>query len=294
MALEPNSYRDLGERAHRVGLLVNGSLAFLKIAAGTAAGSPALLADGYHSLADLATNGGAWLSFRVALRPPDADHHYGHGKLEAVAGFAIGAILAAMGAAMVVGSWSAGAPQYATSELTYIALTAVISIALNGWLARYTARAADTLQSPALRALSLDNRSDALSSFVVLAGIGAGQIGVGVAEAVVSFVIGLSVFRMGWRTLRENLGILTDRFDDPELVERLGTLAAETAGVVAVQSVRVHPLGARLRVDMEISVAPELTVSKGHAIAHAAETRITQEVERVVQVAVHVNPAAHP
>ena len=254
--LEPNSYRDVGERAHRVGLVANGSLAVLKIAAGVAAGSPALLADGYHSLADLATNGGAWLSFRVALRPPDDDHHYGHGKMEAAAGFGIGAVLAAMGGALSVGAWSADAPEYAPTELTYVALVALISIAVNGWLARYTARAADTLQSPALRALSLDNRSDALSSLVVLAGIGAGQIGLAQAEAIVSFIIGLSVLRMGWRTLRENFGILTDRFDDPELVARVRELAAQAPGSGQVRLSPVsqeHPPGGSFAVPLQSS-----------------------------------------
>src|SRR5688572_13629537 len=91
--MHASEIRAHGERAHRLGVLVNALLAVFKIAGGWLSGSPALAADGYHSLADLVMNAVAWLSFRIAVRPADADHHYGHGKAEALAAVFVGAML---------------------------------------------------------------------------------------------------------------------------------------------------------------------------------------------------------
>ena len=88
-APDPARPNAASERVLVLGVVLNTLLAGLKLAGGLLSGSPSLLADGYHSLADLGTNGLAWLTWRWAQRPPDEDHHYGHGKVEAMAALAV-------------------------------------------------------------------------------------------------------------------------------------------------------------------------------------------------------------
>jgi len=283
--------RASGERAHRLGVVVNLALALLKIAGGWLSGSLALLADGYHSLADLVTNGVAWFSFRVAARPADADHHYGHGKAEAAAGVFVGLVLIGAGLKVLWDALGASGPVY-SGPLALLAMgIAFVSVAANEWLVFVTKRAARSFDSLALAALARDNRSDSLTSVLVIVGVGGGQIGLRWAEPFVTAIIGALIMTMGGRSLRESGDILMDRVSDLNLRERILERARAVPGVRGVQTVKVHPLGGRHRVDMEISVDGELSVREGHAIAHAVEREVTSAMRAVDHVAVHVNPA---
>lgn len=283
--------RRRGERAHRLGLVVNGLLAGLKLGGGLLAGSPALTADGVHSLADLATNGIAWFSFRVAARPPDEDHHFGHGKAEAVAGALVGAVLAFAGLGVLVDAFRTGAPEYAGLQAPVALAVAVVSIFANEWLTRVTVRAADELDSHALRALARDNRSDSLTGALVIVGIGGSLVGGGWAELLVSALIGILVAVMGARSFREGLDVLMDRVDDPDLRRRCEQTALGVTGVLGVQRLRIHRIGSAYLAEIEVSVDAEATVRRGHEIAHAVERAVVAAERGIVQVTVHVNPA---
>ena len=137
--------RGRGERAHRLGVIVNLLLAILKIIGGTVSKSPSLLADGYHSIADLATNLIAWLGFRVAAQPPDEDHHYGHGKAEAAAAAFVGTALVAVAIAVLWESVDGRAQAYEGIQATVALGAAVLSLLGNEWLVRVTMRSAARL-----------------------------------------------------------------------------------------------------------------------------------------------------
>ena len=282
------------ERVLVIGVVVNTCLAGLKILAGLASGSPSLLADGYHSLGDLATNGLAWLSWRWARKPADEDHHYGHGKMEAVAALGVGGVLVATG----IGVWWHAARgvsvTYEGSEV-WIALTvALLSIVVNAWLTRLTLHAARETDSPTLTALAADNHSDVWTSALVVIGVSSSAYGLHWVETVATVLIGFFVLMMGQQVVRTSFDTLTDRISDAGLRGRVTELARAVQGVCDVGTIAAHPLGGSLRVDMEISVDGTFTVRQGHAIAHAVEENIIKFEKAVVEVAVHVNPADDP
>ncbi len=286
--------RSEGERAHRLSLVVNSFLAVMKLAGGVLAGSPALVADGAHSLADVAAGGVAWLSFRWASQPPDEDHHYGHGKAEAAAGLFVGLVLIVAGVGVLWDSFSITAPVYSRSIGAVALSAAAISLAANEWLYRVTRRVGLHLASQSLLALARDNRSDALTSILVLVAVTASMLGLGWVEPLGTGVIGAMIGFLGWESVKHGLDVLMDRAPDPQMRARIHTIAGRIDGVEGVQKVDIHPLGSQVRVDMEISVDGDLEVRKGHAIAHEVERAVTQAEEGVVEVAVHVNPAETP
>jgi cation diffusion facilitator family transporter len=130
--MHDDARRARGERAHRLGVLVNALLAVFKIGGGALSGSPSLLADGFHSIADLVTNAVAWFSFRVARRPADEDHHYGHGKAEALAGAFVGAVLVVAGASVVWEAFALERPEYKGWEAPIALSFAAVSVAVKG------------------------------------------------------------------------------------------------------------------------------------------------------------------
>jgi cation diffusion facilitator family transporter len=287
----PSKPRAGGERAHRQNLVVNTLLAGLKLTGGLVTGSPSLLADGTHSLADTATGTVAWLSFRWASLPADEDHHYGHGKAEAAAGLFVGLVLIVAGVGVVWEATRDGSTSY-TGYMGQLAMgAALISVLANEWLYRVTLRAGKELGSHSLLAMARDNRADVLTGVLVLVGVGASMVGAGWVEPFAAAVIGATVGYMGFESTKHGLDVLMDRAPDPELRARAQALAEQVPGVVAVQRVDVHPLGATMRLDMEVSVEGDLSVSKGHEIAHEVERAVTRGEEGVVEVAVHVNPA---
>ena len=282
------------ERVLVIGVVVNTGLAGLKILAGLVSGSPSLLADGYHSLGDLATNGLAWLSWRWARKPADEDHHYGHGKMEAVAALVVGGLLVATG----IGVWWHAARgesvTYKGSEVWITLTVALLSIVVNAWLTRLTLHAARETDSPSLTALAADNHSDVWTSALVVIGVSSSAYGLNWVETVATVLIGFFVLMMGQQVVRTSFDTLTDRISDAGLRGRVTELARAVQGVCDVGTIAAHPLGGSLRVDMEISVDGTFTVRQGHAIAHAVEENIIKFEKAVVEVAVHVNPADDP
>lgn len=281
-------------RAFAVELVGNAILSLLKITVGLIAGSRGLVADGWHSVSDVAVGLATWGAHLFSRRPPDQDHHYGHGRAEALAGAGIGLALLVGGPWVAVSSWTSEATLQEGAAFWAALLVAILSTGSNLFLAWFSRRAGAAHRSQALLALSRDDVSDALSSLLVIAGLAGSRAGWSWAEPAVGTVIGCLIVGMGWRSVKEGIDVLMDRVDDPRLREDLKRLAAGVPGVRGVQSVRIHPLGASYRVDMELSVDGELSVERGHAIAHDVEAAVTEGQSLVEEVHVHVNPWRTP
>jgi cation diffusion facilitator family transporter len=282
---------DAGAGAYALTLLVNLVLAGAKLGAGYLATSPALVADGRHSLSDVAMNALAWTGYRFSKAPPDEDHHYGHGNWEAVAALVVGLIVIAAGAGIAVGTFMARSASTEPSRGP-LALSVGIGAGLAKLLlARTTARVGNRLNSPSLIAVSRDNLSDAMTGSLVPVAIGAALLGIGWAEQACALLIAAVVFWMGAKSAKEGLDILMDRAD-PRTRAEIEATARGVPGVLGVQNVRIHPLGSEQRVDMEISVDGAQSVADGHRIAHAVENAVVAAHDHVHHVHVHVNPAA--
>lgn len=279
-----------GSRVHVIGLVVNMALAAIKLLGGGVAGSPALVADGVHSLSDGATSLAGWLSFRWAGKPADEDHHYGHGKAEALAAAFVGLVLVTAGVLLIIDAMVGEDPRYERSMGILAMSIAGVSVVVNAWLHRLAASAGRDLQSPSLMALARDCYSDALASVLVIIGVGCAMADLPRAEILAAGVIGGLILFMGLKTLRGATDILMDRVPDPNLRADITATVRLVEGVEGVERVGIHPLGHQLRVDMEISVDGDLSVRKGHAIAHKVEESIIASETRIVEVAVHVNP----
>ena len=285
--------RDPGAAAYLITILVNLGLAAAKLGAGTVTGSPALLADGWHSLSDVAMNALAWAGYQVAKAPPDDDHHYGHGNWEAVASLIVGLVVMGAGVAILVGVAVANGGGTAPGRGALALAVAIAAGLAKLVLALYTSRVGIRLNSPSLIAVSRDNMADSLTGALVPVAIGASLLGFAWAEPVCALLIAGVILWMGIKSARQGLDILMDRVD-PSLRETLEQTAQDVEGVSSVQRARIHPLGSELRVDMEISVDGNLTVAEGHRIAHEVESVVVDVHKHVVEVSVHVNPAQDP
>jgi cation diffusion facilitator family transporter len=288
---DANGRAQLIARTHQLGVATNAGLAALKLTVGTLAGSRALLADGVHSLSDVVMNAGAWIGWRWASRPPDRDHHYGHGNAEALTALLVGLTIVAAGGGLI---WTALRGQSTvTADLLGLAAVAteLLTIAIKLGLWRVTDRRGRELDSSILIAIARDNAGDVLTSALIMIAIIGAIFGVRWLEPSAAIAIGLLIGWQGLRSTYEGIGVLMDRAPDHELTANIAHVASGVDGVVSVDQVRVHPLGTHLRADMEISVDGRLAVADGHAIAHAVVDAVVAQCRRVEEVAVHVNPS---
>lgn len=281
--------RDPGSRANAVGLVANAALAVAKLTLGTIAGSAAVVADGFNSAGDILATAIGWAGYRVAQRPPDENHHYGHGKFESVAGLIIGTILLVTGVFVCIEGLRAllTGPREAPELLAvWIALG---TAAVKELLYRYASAVGRRLNAPSLLASARDHRADVAIALTVVVGVLAARVGWTWLDPATAALIGLYIVYMAWEPIRSNLGVLMDEAP-PEVVEEVRRVARTVEQVREVDAVRVHPLGSHYYVDLEVYVPGELPLHEAHAIAHEVQDTVARQVPHVRDVTVHVNP----
>ena len=275
-----------------IALLTNIGLALLKFTVGALANSRALTADAFNSAGDVVATFVAWMAFRYGLKPPDEDHHYGHQNAEVLAGLVLAGMLAATGVFIcidgVLGIVDRKGPETPGLLAIWAAgITAVVKLVLY----RISMREGLKTNSPTLLASARDHRADVVSGLVALVGIWIARNGYPEFDAIAGILIGLYIFYLSFEPLRSNTDILMNAAP-PELADRARRIAAGVDDIRGVNQVRVQPIGGRYRMDISVAVDGELTVHAAHILAHATEDELCVKMPEIIEVHVHVEPAA--
>jgi cation diffusion facilitator family transporter len=281
----------------RAGIVVNILLVAVKGTAGIMAGSMAMLADSLHSAADIVASAVVYVGIRVASKPADVDHPYGHGKAESIAGKIV-AILVIL-AGLNIGAFSLRALFHVTHPAPGgIALwAALLSVAVKEGLFRYTYRLGKEHDCKVLIANAYEHRSDAASSLAALAGIGGAQLGVlfdrpqlFYLDPLAGVVVAAFIVRMGWRIASDAATELMDGRVDQRTIDELSSMVTAVDGVAELHGIRCRSAGPNLLVDLEIGVHGDLTVWEGHEVARLVKQKLLSEKQKISDVFVHVNP----
>ena len=274
-----------------VGSVVDLVLGVAKISVGVVASSQALIADGIHSLSDLATDFLVLFAAKHAHRKADDEHPYGHGRIETVATVILGVSLVAVALGI---SYDAVrrlmAPELLLHPGWLALLVAVISVVSKELIYQYTARAARRLRSKMLHANAWHSRSDAISSVIVVIGVIATMLGYPSFDALAAVAVALMVAKIGWDLLWQSLQELIDTALDPEKVEAIRETIMAVDGVRHCHMLRTRHSGSDALVDVHILVDPALSVSEGHQIGEAVRWRLIKTIDDVSDVTVHIDP----
>lgn len=277
-----------------VGIAANLVLAIAKITAGILGNSYALVADGIESTTDIISSLVTWTGLKVAALPADEDHPWGHGKAESVAGFIVAlALLGAAGFIAVQSVREIITPHHAPAPFTLLVLALVIVV--KEALYRTVFRAGTELTSTAVRGDAWHHRSDALTSGAAFAGISIALIGgVGYESAddwAALLACGFIVFN-GFRLAREALNEIMDAAVPVQLEREIRALSEAVPGVAAIEKCRIRKSGIGLLVEIHVEVDGDLTVRRGHEIAHEVSGGLLGSPLRIQDVLVHIEPAA--
>ena len=273
------------------GVAVNMFLAVIKTAGGIMGQSQALLADGIHSLSDLASDAMVLVAAKHAGEDADEDHPYGHGRYETLATVALGIILMGVAAGIAYDAiLRLENPEDIAIPASFTMIIAVISILSNEALYHATRAVAQKIRSPLLEANAWHHRSDAVSSIVVLFGIGATFIGYPLVDAIAAIIVALMIGKIGLDLSRQSVQELVDTALEPEMVEQIKNTILDIDDVRELHLLRSRRMGHNALVDVHIQVSPKLSVSEGHHISESVETALQEKFDEVNDVTVHIDP----
>ena len=275
------------------GIALNAALAIIKFAGGIWGHTYALIADGAESTLDVFSSILVWAGFRVAARPPDANHPYGHGKAEAVAALAVAVFIFAM--AGWVGSNAIReiiTPHQSPKWWTLPLLAGVVAVKL--WFFRRMRAAGIETGSTVLGVEAIHHWSDAVTSAAAFVGIAIALIGGPGWESAddwaALFACVVIAFN-GAQMVTQALGDVMDTAVPAHFENEVRSLAMAVAGVEALDKVRMRKSGLSYLVDIQVRVNGDLTVRAGHAIAHAVKDALIASAQhRISDVTVHVEP----
>lgn len=281
----------LKARASYVGAAVNVTQTLIKIGFGILGQSAALIADGIHSLSDLLSDLLVIIAVRLGSREADLEHPYGHRRFETIATVILGISLIGIGGGI---AWSVmermGNPEHLPVPNEISLAVAAVSILINEWLYHYTKRIAKTTRSKLLMANAWHQRSDALTSVVVLFGIGAVMLGYPLADAIAAIVVALMVAKIGLTLVVGSIKELVDTSLPPAVVTEIRSSIMAIDGVEGIHLLRSRQMGEDALIDAHIVVDPRITVSEGHMIGDIVRDDLIKRFDDVMDVLVHVDP----
>jgi cation diffusion facilitator family transporter len=283
----------IGARIALFGLAVNIMLASVKILAGFFGNAYVLIADGIESAMDVGGSIVIWGGLKVAARPPDRTHPYGHGKAEPIAAVivAIGVVAAALGLA-IQSVREIFLPHHGPAPYTLVVL--VVAVIVKEILYRYVIRFGRSVESTAVQTDAWHHRTDALTSIAAFIGISVALVG---GEAWQSADDWAALFACaligtnGYRLLRPALFEIMDTAPRGPIVDSVRNAAAAVPGVIDVEKCLIRKMGLDFYVDLHVGVNGSISVLEGHEIAHQVKTAIQQRDPRIADVLVHIEPA---
>jgi cation diffusion facilitator family transporter len=252
-------------------------------------GSVALLADTIHNFGDALTALPLWVAFRLAARAPSRRFTYGYGRVEDLAGLFI---LVMILISAVVAGYESFQRLFAPAEvrrLWAVAAAAVIGFVGNEAVALYRIRVGKEIGSAALVADGHHARVDGLTSLAVLAGAIGVWLGFPLADPLVGLLITVAILKILWDSTRSIFQRLLDGVD-PEVIDELEHAARHIDGVRAVTEAKVRWLGHRMHAELNVTVARELTVEQGHAVAGAVQGSLLKHLPYLSSATIHVDP----
>ncbi len=278
-------------RVTLIGSVIDLLLGVGKILMGYIAHSQALIADGVHSLSDLASDFVVLYAAKHVRQDADEDHPYGHGRIETIATVGLGVmlILAAVGI-----TWDAIEHILKPDNLAppgfWALLVAAVSVVSKEAIYQYTMVVARKYKSKLLEANAWHSRSDAISSIVVLVGIAGSIAGYHYLDAVAAVGVGLMIVKIGWNLTFHSFRELIDTGLEPERLQAIRDSILSVDGVRSLHILRTRSMGADALVDVHIQVDPELSVSEAHYISESVRLKLIKEIEEVADVMVHIDP----
>ncbi len=283
---------DRGAESTVLGIAVNLGLAAIKCGAGLLGNSFALVADGLESVTDVISGLVVYFGLKIAVKPPDAEHPYGHGKAEPMAAVVVSLGLMAAALGIIYGGVrEITNPSETPAAYTLVVLAGVLII--KELLFRHVDSVGESIGSLAVKTDAWHHRSDALTSAFAFAGISIallGGRGWEAADGWAAVCAALLILYNAGKQLRPAVRELADVTPGTSLEGKVKAIAERVPGILGLDKCSIRKMGFSFYVDLHIVVNGEMTVRDGHLVSHKVEDEIRRALPQVAEVLVHVEP----
>ncbi len=269
-------------------MIANLFLTSLKLVVGTIIGSTALAADGVDSLLDIITTLFAYIGIRLANKPPDEFHPYGHQKMEIFFSLGIFTFIIYSGSQIFITSLNRLLIGYEFSFNLIGLVVTLISILFKLLLSYIVLRTGEKVNSPALIANDNNFRTDVLTSVLVASSMLFAFFNIGFLDPLVAIVICFLISYTGYTIFIEGWNILVDKAPPKEIIDSLYSCVMKVQGVKEVHLLRARYLQGEIIGDLHILVDPSLTVLEGHVISEEVSVDLKKELN--ASMIVHLEP----
>ena len=282
----------VGRRVALTSMLVSAGLAAAKIIIGLRANSTAVVSDGLESAGDVLASGLVLLGLVMASKPPDAQHPYGHGRLETLSALVVG-IMLVVGGSLISFRSLERVSEVQHAPAAYAIWPLLASIAIKSIMSVAKRRYGRKIRSSALVADAWNDTVDVLSGSTALVALGLTVIDPRkfvAADHLGGCAVGAIVMFLGIRVVRDTTLLLMDTMPDPAALDRIRQVALTVPGALGVEKCFARKTGLQWHVDLHLEVDPAMSVYDSHELATKVRDRVRERLDWVADVLVHVEP----
>lgn len=280
-----------------LGIIVNFLLTILKGVTGFMSGSKALIADAAHSASDIVGSIVVLFGIRIAMKPADQEHPYGHGKAENIASIIVALLLIIVGVEIAISSAKVFFGETPTVPGNIALVAIIISILIKEALFQYKYHLGKKYNSIALISEAWHHRSDALSSGAALFGVLFAMLGdyfnlsfLIYSDAVAGIIVSFIVIKVGYSLAKDSALVMLEQVLPKADVKKFEKTVSSIREVQKIDEIRARSHGHYVIIDIKISVESSLTVAEGHYIAKRVKNNLMAIHNEVKDVLVHINP----
>ena len=274
-----------------LGILCNLFLFVLKLVIGMLAGSVAITSDAFNNLSDAGSSVVAAISARLADQKPDAEHPWGHGRLEYIASLIVSFLILFVGIELLrssfEGLFTSAAPSFSPIALIILAASVLIKL----WMWSYNRYIASLTDAAVLRAASADSLGDALSSSVVIISAVVGMLlPVNIPlDAIMGMLVSLMILKCGWGIAKETVDLLLGTPADIETTNAMASILLSGDGIIGYHDLLLHDYGpGRKFASVHAEISDKADICHAHEVVDALEVRIYNELG--ITAVIHTDP----
>ena len=273
-------------------LIVNILLTLTKFVFGIIYKSKVLVADGIHSLSDLATDVVSIYGSKLSLKPADNEHPYGHGKIEYLTSIVIGAVILALALSLLGNSLNAK-NTIASNMVLYVTIFTILAKYL---ISRYILSKGVKYKSNLLVASGKESRADVISSAIVIITYFLSKLSSYskiflYSDTIGTFIIGLIILKTAYRILKENIvSILGESEQDEEYLDKIRKIILENSEVVNIEELNIIKYGHYYQANITINMDSDVTLEDACLVSDRIKKKLINKKTRISYAKISINP----
>ena len=280
-----------GNLGGAVGIIINTLLFLIKLFVGLFAGSIAIIADAFNNLSDAASSIITIIGFKMANKPADAEHPFGHGRIEYISALVVSFMVMLVGFQFVKTSFSKILnPEAVTFEIMPFLLL-LISIGFKIWLSKFNKNLGNKINSSALKAAGTDALGDVFTSTTVVISFFASNFTSLPIDGYIGVLVALVIIYSGFSLIKETISPLLGEAPDAELVQQINDMVLSYEHISGVHDLVIHNYGpGRIMASIHAEIPADINIMTIHNIIDSAEREISQKLG--VYLVVHMDPVS--